>query len=269
MSPAQGTHARQTIVVRCRDVQLARLIGRSAPPTSRVTVFSEWADFERAARGADCAIAVVPWLDEAGATTELDARRRNAPDLPLALLTHSDPANARLLHNVQVDEVLWMNEVRQSLPATIERLLGHAFLGKVARAVEQATRLPVIVREVISTACRHRERIPTASSVSCALGQSRTTVWRAWQRAAPKGLRLEDFFDWLLLFHSLARRGGARSWAQVARELGVHEHTLSRVAARLTGRRLSEFNPDFRTALHARFEEEVLKPLGIEISRNK
>jgi len=221
MSPAPGLpRDPYTFAVLCRELQLERLIRQSLPPSSHLAIFAGWPEFEHAAARADCAIAVVPWLDEAAAISGLRALKQRAQDVPLILVTHSDPANSRLLKDVKVDDVVWINEVRPRLTATIEKLSGATFLSKVAREAERASHLPPIVRELIAMACRHEGTLPTETVVARALGVSRTTLWREWQKTAPENVRLEDFFDWLLLLRAFARRWAAKSWAAAARELG-------------------------------------------------
>ena len=55
----------------------------------------DWVAFERLARGADCAVAVVPWLDEPGALTRLGGFPSRVPGTPLVLITSGDLENVR------------------------------------------------------------------------------------------------------------------------------------------------------------------------------
>jgi methylphosphotriester-DNA--protein-cysteine methyltransferase len=47
--------------------------------------------------------------------------------------------------------------------------------------------------------------------------------------------RLEDVLHWLILARALALKTAERTWRDVAAELRVHPHTLSRFARQFTG----------------------------------
>ena len=95
-------------------------------------------------------------------------------------------------------------------------------------------------------------------------GCHRRTLWYHWRRALADGsttLRLEDFLDWLLVLRAAGRKTSNRGWHYVAESLGVHEHTIARLAKNLAGLSLSELGFVDRQSLLRRFDESVLQPL--------
>jgi hypothetical protein len=79
--------------------------------------------------------------------------------------------------------------------------------------------------------------IVTIAGLGAAVGCDRRTLWRLWANTVQgeKSLRLQDIIDWNLMLRAIFLRAQAASWVGIAEQLGVHEHTLSRMSKRLTG----------------------------------
>jgi hypothetical protein len=75
-------------------------------------------------------------------------------------------------------------------------------------------------------------------SLCAALGIHRRTLWYQWQaraRSRAPGARLEDAVASAVFAHALASWSEGATWTAVATTVGVHRHTLARVAVRIIG----------------------------------
>ncbi|MFL5538977.1 MAG: helix-turn-helix transcriptional regulator [Longimicrobiaceae bacterium] len=127
-----------------------------------------------------------------------------------------------------------------------------------ATALRQAMHLPPRLREALALACDERRGIRTVERLASAAGCDRRTLWTHWKAAVGSELRLQDFVHWLLLLRATHRKHGELAWADVADEIGIHPHTLSRLARQLTGCSLRDLAADGHAELVRRFEAEVL-----------
>jgi len=136
----------------------------------------------------------------------------------------------------------------QSLPASLPT------------ALRQAGHLPPRLREALALACDERRAIRTVEKLAAAAGCDRRTLWTHWKTAVGPNadLRLQDFLHWLLLLRAAHRKTPRLAWAEVADEIGIHPHTLSRLARQLTGWSLREMAEGGHPALARRFDAEVL-----------
>ncbi|HEX7052281.1 MAG TPA: hypothetical protein VF188_18890 [Longimicrobiales bacterium] len=246
---------------------------KSSIPSDAVRIATGWwPDFARAAGAADCSIIAVGRLAPGAVVSRLRMLKRRLPAHPVVLVTSSDPDNARLLVALPVEQVVWTSEIEQTLPLAVERALTGGLLQRLAGALEAAGQLPVRVRRALALACRSNPPIRTVSALATAIGCDRRTLWLDWRSTfAVPPFRLEDFLDWILLFHAVGRKVRGRSWAAVAAESNVHRQTLASLAARLMGRRLSELAAGGRADVGRRFEREVVRPLlgnrGLDVPR--
>jgi hypothetical protein len=127
-------------------------------------------------------------------------------------------------------------------------------------ALRQSPHLPPRLREALALACDERRFIRTVEKLAAAAGCDRRTLWTHWKASvgADADLRLQDFLHWLLLLRAAHRKSPALAWADVADEIGIHAHTLSRLARQLTGLSLRELAAAGHAALARRFEDEVV-----------
>jgi AraC-like DNA-binding protein len=134
-----------------------------------------------------------------------------------------------------------------------------------AAALRRAAHLPPRLREALALACDDGRAIRTVEKLAAAAGCDRRTLWTHWKNAvndrAGAGLRLQDYLHWVLLLRAAHRKRPSLAWADVAEELGIHPHTLSRLARQLTGTPLRELASGGHQALSVRFEAEVAAPL--------
>jgi len=130
----------------------------------------------------------------------------------------------------------------------------------LAAMLREAAHLPPRLREALALACDERRGIRTVERLASVAGCDRRTLWTHWKGAvsADSDLRLQDFVHWLLLLRATHRKTAELAWADVADEIGIHPHTLSRLARQLTGCSLRDLAATGHAGLTRRFEAEVL-----------
>ncbi|HYH78388.1 MAG TPA: hypothetical protein VEX86_01280 [Longimicrobium sp.] len=127
-------------------------------------------------------------------------------------------------------------------------------------AFRRAPNLPPRLREALALACDDRRAIRTVEKLAAAAGCDRRTLWTHWKQSVGRRstLRLQDFLHWVLLLRATHRKTANRPWADVAEEIGVHPHTLGRLARQLTGSSLRELSTHGHGTLAEAFEAKVL-----------
>lgn len=110
----------------------------------------------------------------------------------------------------------------------------------LADALVRTRRVPPRLQGALLRACTEPRPFRSVARLATAAACDRRTLWRDWRRAVGAGadLRLEDVLHWLILARAVALKTPARSWCDVADELGVHPHTLARFARDFTGHTL-------------------------------
>jgi hypothetical protein len=180
---------------------------------------------------------------------------------PLIIITTRDAENTpRAIHS-GANNLVWLDDVERELHPLLCAIRARFALHRAADVLAASAAVPPLLRAALVFACRAERPIRSVSELSSLLGRNRKTLWRYWQsgNGATTALRLEDFMDWILVVHAAHRKIGTRSWAEVATMLGTHEHTLSRMMARLAGTKLGDVR---RRALVARFFDAAVRPLA-------
>ena len=146
----------------------------------------------------------------------------------------------------------------QDSPRSTRRPAGPAVAATLAPSLRRAQHLPARLREALALACDEARNIRTVEKLATAAGCDRRTLWTHWKHTVGAGLRLQDFLHWLLLLRATHRKTAARAWADVADEIGIHPHTLGRLARQLTGSSLRDLAARGHASLEARFHSEVI-----------
>ncbi|HEX8693921.1 MAG TPA: hypothetical protein VF746_15975 [Longimicrobium sp.] len=133
----------------------------------------------------------------------------------------------------------------------------------LAAALRQAGHLPPRLRQALALACENERPICTVGRLASLSGCDRRTLWNQWRTAVGREapVRLEDFLHWQLLLRATALKEPALAWADVADRLGVHPHTVARLARQLTGRTLRELSACTEAGIAAEFERGFLPHL--------
>ncbi|HET6232465.1 MAG TPA: hypothetical protein VFE05_20485 [Longimicrobiaceae bacterium] len=223
------------VVYERESTRLARCLESTS--LNDVKPVSDWREFERWAAQSLCVVVRVDWLCEGDDAAQLRRFRRRSPCHPIVLATRADMANARLLHQVTVDEVVWIEEAERSLVDAVEHAITSRSLLPLATLVGEAQHLPRSLREALMHACLAERPVYSVAELAATAHCDRTTLCLQWRKAAGAGapLRLVDFLALILLLHANRRKLLGRKTAEVAGELGIHEHTLRRLSKRLVG----------------------------------
>jgi hypothetical protein len=133
----------------------------------------------------------------------------------------------------------------------------------VGSELRAADHLPRKLREALALACEGEPPIRTVERLAVRVGCDRRTLWNQWKQSLGRDteLRLQDFLHWLLLLRAAGFKTAELSWADVADAVGVHPHTLGRLARQLTGRNLRDLGAGSPASVLARFEAEILPRL--------
>jgi hypothetical protein len=247
--------------------RIATALGSGEP----VVWAEHWEEFERVLPFATCAIVVLGWLRG----SDLDARRLGSlkerhPLRPMVLVTSKDADNARALRTTVIDEVVWLSEIDAGLWPAVLRARTSVVRQHLIGALDRALLLDRTLQRAIRYACNAERPVRSIGQLAASCGCDRRTLWRHWHHAvsAHVSLRLEDVLDWLLLLYAIGRKTPAQSWSNVAAELQIHPHTLSRIAARLTDRPLRELASSDQVPLTLEFHGQLIAALVGEPARN-
>jgi hypothetical protein len=180
----------------------------------------------------------------------------------MVVVTSKDADNARLLKDLHTDEVVWLQDLERDLPRAVRGAESRGVLQRVASEIERSQLSPPLLRSALAQACRSGQPVQSVHALAAIAGRDRRTLARLWRVSlSGTGFRLKDFLDWLLIVRALSRKHHRVSWAAIATELGVHEHTLARAVHRLLGVRLGELGNCGELAVAERFARAVLAPM--------
>lgn len=249
------------LLVHSGDPVVALAVRAAMPAGAALRILTDWRELERLAPDAAGAVVHVPGAE---AAAELSPRLRRlaarVPLLPVLALTPRSPEVLVHLLNTGLAETVWSDDPPPALAAALARMRGPGLLERLAARVERSAVAPAALREALAAAVRG-PRPPTRVTQLAALAFcDRTTLWKYWRAAVREGSALlpGEFVGWVLLLHATLRKRPGRSWGAVAGELGIHEHTLGRLAQRLAGSTLRVLaEEEGRNAFLARFGREV------------
>ena len=245
------------------DLRYLRQAEEAIPSGEPATLHSDWEAFEAASPDGSCSVALVPWLAVNRLAFRLARFKLHLPLHPIVVATSKDADNVRLLKDARPEEIVWIGELARTLWPAVQRATQHEVRVRVANAFRGAPHLDPLLREALASACRQDRPFLSVSDLASRIGCDRRTLWRHWRESlgpdAP--LRLEDFLHWLLLLHATIRKRRHHGWAEVALELGVHEHTLGRHSMKLAGVALRDLEAMGVRELEDRFARHVVAPL--------
>lgn len=199
---------------------------------------SDWGEMERGAPAALCSVVLIEWLHDEEERARLQRFRRRFPWHPVVLATGGTMENARHLHQLAVEQVVWISELADTLPDAVRRACDSGTLHSFARSVADARHLPRTLREALAHACDTPKPVYSVADLASTVHCDRTTLCLQWRKATGPAakLRLVDFLGLVLLLHANRRKQGGGKTQNIATDLGVHEHTLRRLFQRHLGR---------------------------------
>lgn len=234
---------------------------------AEIVTASTWRQLERSTPTATCTILAIEWLHRSEDFRQFRTQRASLPLQPVILVTRADVENLRLLKDIVVDEVIWFREMERELASAVQRASAPRPLDSLARTVERAGHLHPKLQEALAYACRATPPVRTVGELAGSINRDRTTLGVYWRTSigSNSSLRLQDFLDWILLLHATGQRATGRKWVAIAHELGVHEHTLRRIADRRTGCSLVDITRAGQDVVAHQFNEEVFVSLFLDL----
>lgn len=239
------------------DSRFSERLCRALQPTEAVPSTS-WPHFERAAESAECSVIVIGWLGVPEVARLMTFKSRH-PLHPVVLVTRGDMQNARQLKAVQVEEVIWIEEMDRELTGAVSRTCTLSHHRSFCEAMSDADYLPGCLGPALARACSAEPPLRTVQKLAKLAGCDRRTLWQHWKTATEgEELRLQDVLHWLLLLRAATQKTPGRSWATVAEELGLHPQTLGRISQQLTGLSLRELAGRRQGEVVDQFEHDVV-----------
>jgi hypothetical protein len=227
----------------------------------KAAVADEWTQFEQAALGAECSVVLFLWLGTPELHRLVAFKTRN-PLHPVILVTRGDMQNARQLKAVQVEEVIWVEEIDSELHGAVGRTCVLSHHRSFCEAMRDADYLPGCLRHALGLACSAEPPLRTVQKLAKVAGCDRRVLWQQWKESTDGSpLRLQDALHWFLLLRAAGMKRPGHAWNLVAEELGVHAQTLGRLSRQLAGLSLTELAGTRQDELVNRFERDVLGAL--------
>lgn len=201
------------ILIHSTDPPLLARLHAAVPCNLQIDAALCWSDVLERARRSRCSVVAAECLKKDSVVPKLRAFATIHPDHSVILVTALTAPNGRLLTGLRVDEVVWLPEVEHTLPAAVQRLCSANQLASLCTLFNTATRLPGLVREALSLACRSEVPFHSVQRLADAVGSNRRTLWRQWHRAVGPAcdLHLEDMLHWLLLLRAVNVKTSGRS----------------------------------------------------------
>lgn len=226
-------------------------------------IVSRWSTFERLLPTSRCGVLVIERLHLSIEFQRLCALRRERDECPIVLVTRPEPESLRLLKDLVVEEVLWLQELRHNLPMTVQRASIRHPLGAIAAEIQAVTSLGPRLRFALVEACRSNMPVHSVVDLASRCDCDRRTLWRAWNASGRPGnhIRLEDVLGWIILIHAISIRTSGRGWSAVAAQLAINERRIYRLSERLLHVPLCQASEIGSRELVTRFHSEVITPI--------
>lgn len=254
-----GRGDKRQVAAYARGGRLPDRIDRALPVEWSASWSSEWSDFTTEAGRGDCLLVGWPRVHVRGRAGRVALLAERHPLLPSVLVTRRQARNLACVSHVPIDEVVWIDEIDERLAAALDRAVQARLLDRLADAVAKEADWPAPLREALVLACRAQRPVRSVNQLARLADRSRSALWSQWRRVGGPDLpiRLKDVLDMLRLLRAAGRKVPGRSWAQVAREIGVSERTLRAQVKRLTGWTLSELEAAGQAGLWERLRSEL------------
>ncbi|MDE0356291.1 MAG: hypothetical protein OXN92_00920 [Gammaproteobacteria bacterium] len=185
---------------------------------------------------------------------------RDHPLLPVILITEQDSLDFRHLASVSVEAVLSHHQIAARLPSALKSSAAVVFrLQAFGEACMRNESIPASLRRLLGCALTSVPPPRRVQQLARLLHSDPSTIRRHWRRDVnSQGIqRVKDLLDWIFLLHALSAKCPDRSWRCVAKSIGIHESTLSRLAHRCAGDTLGSLNSDGAERLLERFAKAL------------
>jgi hypothetical protein len=232
------------IALYCPDSNLARSV-RGCLNGIELSVFDSRDRFARRAARAHILLIAVERLEE-GVLDLLRSVRRVEPQKALLLITSAEPDNAAKLGPVEVDRVVWIDQLANSLPATLREYVDDLPRFRLGRALTAHRGLAAPLRQALVAAIRADSPPRRIGELAQLGGCSLNTFKLQWTRdiAAASGFTRRRLLRLLLLLRLAELRGVGGSWSRAATVLGIELSYAERISRIETGCTLGQLGDE-------------------------
>ena len=185
---------------------------------------------------------------------------RDHPLLPVILITEQNSVDLRHLASVSVEAILGQHQIAARLPVALKSSAEMAF--RLRRLGEEYMRnelIPASLRPLLGCALTSVPPPRRVQQLARLLHSDPSTIRRHWRRdVSSHGIqRVKDLLDWIMLLHALSAKRPNQTWQCLAKSMGIHKSTLSRLADRCAGDTLGSLNSYGAERLLERFAETL------------
>ncbi|MYC88212.1 MAG: hypothetical protein F4X22_08260 [Gemmatimonadales bacterium] len=184
------------------------------------------------------------------------------PWVPVILVTDRAADVARLLSNVRVTALVWLDDLQTQLPHRIQAARATTELAHLAERI-QSSSIRRALRSALVYAFRQAEGTPVRSvkQLASAIRSSPATLSHEFRAQVSGELKLSGLLSGLATLKAQQLRRSGSSWRNVAASLGCDRRTLSRRSHRWPGCTLAEVERWAPEQLLAAFVSEYVRPL--------
>ena len=194
-----------------------------------------WPPFEKAVRGADCAVVVMEWLNRSPGVTELNELRMGQPWTRFVIVTRVEGENPLLAPQV-ADSIVWLPHVRDQVNRAI-LLTTNGLRYELVRTLSSTSRLSRWMRKALM-GLLEADPAPTTvadwAGLKCVSSVPRTLRYH-FAREFHSGVNPKFVVTAGLLLYGLDRFCNVATWPAMAACMDVNAARLAAMATRLAG----------------------------------
>lgn len=209
-----------------------------------------WADFERAVRGADCAVALIEWLSESPSAVELNAVRAANPWTRFVVITRVDDENALVAPSV-ADSIVWIRHAHTELEKAV-RTPRDGLRSRMARFIRDNLACSKQAKCALLVAANADPPIRTVAEWAGRLAATTRTLERWFARDFASVITPKFFLDAMVLMWARDRFSAASSWTGLGNRAEADPQMLKGVFLALIGASPSADGAQFTQQLGGR-----------------
>ena len=248
------------------DVRHLARVRSHVPPGVAYAPSGDWHQFVQTMSTASCSVIVTSWM-EAETLERVRHMRSHHPLHPLVIVMIKDADNMRQVAALGVAEFVWLHELELALLPAVQRAFASGFFEELAQTVERDASVTPVLRNALAVACRRAVPLHSVAELAALVGCHRQTLWYHWHKhvRSDATMHLSDVLVWLQLCRGIINKTPLTGWKEVARTLGIHQHTLARNAQSLAGLTLREMGSADARAVLVGFRDLLVAHLDASV----
>ncbi|WP_419933891.1 hypothetical protein [Candidatus Palauibacter sp.] len=187
---------------------------------------------------------------------------RNAPWVPVILVTDCEPDVACRLCDIRVSGIVWFDDLSTELQSRIDAACRSTQLLRLADEI-QSSALPPALRSALACSLRSATSLPVRGVKELAViaCYSPVTLSQEYRESVGGAATLSQFLNALTVMRAHQLRFSGLGWEAIAERLGLTRQTLYRKAKRWPGSTLAQLERTEHAPLLARFISDLARPL--------